>query len=93
MPLSSIDRLSLIARAVARESEWSTPPRGGDRCAREDARVLRAGSSWDAREDARLRRERNAGWDIARMACEHGRSRGAIRSRLRLLDGGGGGKR
>ena len=62
-------------------------------CIRDSHPAFLSRRSRDAREDARLRRERNAGWDIARMACEHGRSRGAIRSRLRLLDGGGGGKR
>ena len=45
----------------------------------------RAGAPWDAAEDARLENAFHNRVDIARMAENHGRSRGAIFARLEAL--------
>jgi hypothetical protein len=64
------------ARRLAREKhtsdprEWQTP---------QDNR----GSAWSDDEDAELKQAFAAGLSIERIAANHGRSKGAIRSRLK----------
>ena len=41
------------------------------------------GASWNEEEDARLAEEYRSGMKIAEIAREHGRTSGAIRSRLK----------
>jgi hypothetical protein len=49
---------------------------------RKSARQAAAGSPWNADEETRLAEEFDAGMSIAQIALQHGRSSGAITSRL-----------
>jgi hypothetical protein len=57
-----------------------TPPASKRR--RVSATLTAAGAPWNAEEDARLCREFDAGMTTAQIALQHGRTSGAITSRL-----------
>ena len=66
--------------ATALLKETDAPPPAGRR--RQSAALPSAGTPWSAEEDARLCREFDAGMTTAQMALQHGRTSGAITSRL-----------
>ena len=63
---------------VAQDDRIVTP--AGRR--RQSATLTSAGTPWSAEEDARLCREFDAGMTTAQIALQHGRTSGAITSRL-----------
>jgi hypothetical protein len=70
---------ALFAATTSLKAAETTPP---SKCRRESAALTSAGTPWSAEEDARLCREFGSGMTTAQIALQHGRTSGAITSRL-----------
>lgn len=69
---------TLFTAATLLKIETILPPKGR----RQRTSLTAAGTPWTREEDSRLSSEHDAGMTIAQIALEHGRSSGAITSRL-----------
>lgn len=76
----SADTVRVLFTATTLLKTAETSPPTGRR--RQPAALTSAGTPWSAEEDARLCREFDAGMTTAQIALQHGRTSGAITSRL-----------
>lgn len=77
MVLESLTNALVTATSLLREAPAAARSRG-----RGKTILTSAGMPWSAEEDARVCQEHDAGMTVAQIALQHGRSSGAITSRL-----------